>query len=66
MPIHLEMCHLGRFNEYEEKVPDFVIGVKSVDDFEISRDHSWEMNLKSADSEKLETEGNCGHLELCQ
>jgi hypothetical protein len=66
MPIHLEMCHSGRFNEYEEEIPDFVIGVRSASDYEISRDHSWEMNLKSAGSEKLATGGDCGHLEFCQ
>jgi len=66
MPIHLEMCHSGRFNEYEEEIPAFIIGVRSANDYEISRDHIWEMNLKSDDSLKLETGGDYAHLEFCQ
>lgn len=47
-------------------MPAFVIGVRSENDYEISRDHIWEMNLKSVGPEKFETEGDCGHLEFCQ
>jgi len=66
MPIFLLMKETNRFNEYEEPIPAIVIGVMSLEDYEISREHDWNMKLKSADSKKMDAEGDCGHLEFCQ
>lgn len=66
MPLFLLMKETKRFNEYEEPIPAIVIGVMSFEDYEISREHEWSMKLKSADSEKLDAEGDCGNLEFCQ
>ena len=60
------MCHTDRYNEYEEPVLEFVIGVASAHDYEVSREHVWEKKLKSADSEKIYAAGDCDHLEFCQ
>ncbi len=65
-PIWLLLCHTDKFNEYEEPVLAFVIGVESANDYEQSRVHVWEKKLKAAGSEKSESGSDCGHLEFCQ
>ena len=65
-PIWLCMCHTDRFNEYDEPIDMLVIGVGSIDDYEISREHVWEKKLKSAEAEKFNSASDCGHLEFCQ
>ncbi len=50
MPIRLHTIPTDKLNDYGEPVSNILLGVKTDDNYEISRDHDWVKVLKDADT----------------